>query len=86
MSRFVYIINALYFSVSLVFLIFEIWQVAWLLITIGFSYNVWCFLNYSGSYTINTDNSSGGLDRETIMEDLDREAQRRRDVEKLNRN
>ena len=86
MSKFVYIINALYFSVSLAFLIFEIWQVAWLLITIGFSYNVWCFLKYSDSHTINHDKFSEGLDRETIMEDLDREAQRRREVEKLNRN
>ena len=86
MLKFVIIINTLLFSVSFAFLVFEIWKAVGFLIAAGSLYNIWCFFKYFGSDKIKPENSSGGLDRVSIMEDLDREAERRREVEKINRN
>jgi hypothetical protein len=86
MLKFVFIINTLFFSVSFAFLIFEIWKVVGFLIATGSLYNIWCFFKYCGSTKISPEKFLGGLDRVSIMEDLDREAERRREVEKLNRN
>ena len=43
-------------------------------------------IKYYQNKVIRSDSSLGKFDQNLIMEDLDREAERRREVEKLNRN
>ena len=86
MVKTAFILNIGLFLFSSVFFLWGFWQVSSLISLVGFFLNVWCLIKYYQNKIIRSDSSLGKFDQNLIMEDLDREAERRREVEKLNRN
>lgn len=80
------ILNIVIYISSFLFFLWDFGQVSSLICLGGLFLNVWCLIKYYQNNIIRPDSSLGKFDQNLIMEDLDREAERRREVEKLNRN
>lgn len=79
-------LNIVIYSSSFVFFLLDFGKVSSLFCLVGLFFNVWYLIKYSPKKIVNPESSLGKFDQNLIMEDLDREAERRRELEKLNRN
>jgi len=79
-------LNIVIYSSSFVFFLLDFGKVSSLFCLGGLFFNVWYLIKYSPQKNVHAESSLGKFDQNLIMEDLDREAERRREVEKLNRN
>ena len=86
MLKIAYTLNIAIYSSSLVLFLLGFGQVSSLFCVAGLFLNVWSLIKYYPKKIIDAESSLGKSDRSLIMEDLDREADRRREVEKLYRN
>jgi hypothetical protein len=86
MVKIAFILNIGLFLFSSVFFLWDFGQVSSIICLGGLFLNVWYLIKYYQNKINSSDSSVGKFDQNLIMEDLDREAERRREVEKLNRN
>ena len=86
MVKIAFILNIGLFLFSCVFFLWDFGRVSSLICLGGLFLNVWYLIKYYQNKIIRSDSALGKFDQNLIMEDLDREAKRRREVEKLNRN
>ena len=86
MVKIAFILNIVIYMSSFVFFLWDFGQVSSLICMGGLFLNVWYLIKYYQNKINSSDSSVGKFDQNLIMEDLDREAERRREVEKLNRN
>jgi len=80
------LLNIVIYLSSLTFFLFDFGRVSCLICLGGLFLNIWNLIKYYQKKIISHESSLGNFDQHLIMEDLDREAERRREVEKLNRN
>ena len=81
-----FILNTIFYCFTLVSFFLGYLPASILCCLAGLCYNVWCLIHYSRNTVSNSEDASSKYDRNLIMEDLDREAERRREFERLKRN
>jgi hypothetical protein len=81
-----FILNLFIYILSLAFLLLNFVPVAIWICFLGIVLNLWFLFKHADSRMPEVSHSAEKFDGSLIMEDLDREAARRREVEKFERN
>lgn len=81
-----FILNLFIYILSLAFLLLNSFSVAIWICFFGIILNLWFLFKHADSRMPDVTHSAEKFDGSSIMEDLDREAARRRELEKFERN